>query len=122
MAISQDDKGLDAEVERLNRLIAQARRDEEQARESNRLLEEIVNHLPIALTVQDADGRFLLVNDVAARNLETPAEALIGASPADFLTPDDAASRRDWEVNLIKTGRTSTVEETITADRCEQTW
>jgi diguanylate cyclase (GGDEF)-like protein/PAS domain S-box-containing protein len=123
MAISpKRNDHLDAEIERLNLLVAQARQDEEQAREDGRLLKEIVNHLPLALTVQDAAGRFLLVNDIAARNLATPAESLIGASPADLLTADEAASRREWEINLIRSGEAMTVEEGISGETGEQTW
>src|SRR3954471_11610561 len=122
MAISNTDASSSAAIDRLNRVLAQVRKSEDAARQEGRLLKEIVNHLPVALTVQDADGRFLLVNDVAARNLATSAETLIGASPADFLSPEDAAGRRDWEMNLTKTGRASTVEESIVSDAGEQTW
>jgi diguanylate cyclase (GGDEF)-like protein/PAS domain S-box-containing protein len=111
-----------AEIERLNALLAQSRQSEDHAQQDNRLLKEIVNHLPIALTVQDAEGRFILVNDIAATNLGTPADSLIGASPANFLAADDAASRRDWELALLKDGRTSTVEESVAGKAGEQTW
>src|SRR5207249_1977864 len=104
----------EAEIERLNALLAESRQSEDHARQDNWLLKEIVNHLPIALTVQDAEGRFILVNDIAATNLGTPVDSLIGASPANFLSTDDAASRRDWELSLLKDGRTSTVEESVT--------
>ena len=104
---------LESEVQRLNVLVAQSRQSEQDTQQDNRLLQEIVDHLPIALTVQDAEGRFILVNSVAAANLATPVESLIGASPADFLSPDDAASRREWETSLIKSGRMHTVEESL---------
>ena len=86
------------------------------------LLEQIVDHLPIALTVQDHDGRFILANAAAAANLEIPLDSLIGASPADFLDPAAAADRREWEMNLMLAGQSSTVEEKIAGPRGEQTW
>src|SRR5262249_2878500 len=85
-------------------------------------LKEIVDHLPIALTVQDPEGRFILVNDLAATNLSTPVEALIGASPADFLPPEEAASRREWELGLMESGRTNEAEENLTTPAGEQVW
>jgi cyclic di-GMP phosphodiesterase Gmr len=85
-------------------------------------LVQIIDHLPIALTVQDHDGRFILANATAAANLAIPADALIGASPADFLPPAEAADRREWEVNLIRSGTSSTVEEQVAGRMGEETW
>jgi c-di-GMP phosphodiesterase Gmr len=86
------------------------------------LLEQIVEYLPIALTVQDNDGRFILANAAAAANLGIPVQALIGASPADFLSPAEAADRREWEIDLIRSGQSSTIEERVAAPIGEQTW
>ena len=72
--------------------VAQLRQSEQSTQQDDRLLKEIINHLPIGLTVQDENGRFILVNEIAAANLATPIEALIGASPADFLSAEDAVS------------------------------
>jgi diguanylate cyclase (GGDEF)-like protein/PAS domain S-box-containing protein len=86
------------------------------------LLAQIVEHLPIALTVQDQDGRFILANAAAAANLAIPLDALVGASPADFLPPAEAADRRDWEINLVRSGKLSSIEEKIAGTAGEQTW
>jgi diguanylate cyclase (GGDEF)-like protein/PAS domain S-box-containing protein len=86
------------------------------------LLTQIVDHLPIALTVQDHDGRFILANAAAAANLAIGKEALIGASPADFLPQAEAAARRDWEIDLLRSGQASTVEEKVASPDGEQTW
>jgi cyclic di-GMP phosphodiesterase Gmr len=87
-----------------------------------RLLKEIIDHLPIGLTVQDENGRFILANALAAANLGTPAEALIGASPADFLPEREAASRREWEQHLVAQGKTATGETTAPDHAGERTW
>src|ERR1700704_2669645 len=86
------------------------------------VLEHILDHLPIALTLQDHDGRFVLANAAAAANLEIPLAALIGASPADFLNPSEAADRREWEINLIRSGQASTIEEKLAGAAGERTW
>src|SRR5208282_4640503 len=54
--------------------------------------------------------------------LETPAQALIGASPADFLPAEEAAQRRQWEIKLIRSGETITVEENAPSATGERTW
>ncbi len=111
---------LEAEIRRLNRQIEELRRDGQQP--DGALLREIVNRLPIGLTVQDDGGRFILVNEIAADNLQTPAQSLIGASPADFLPEGDAAMRRNWELELVRSGRTHTTEETLAGPTGARTW
>jgi diguanylate cyclase (GGDEF)-like protein/PAS domain S-box-containing protein len=86
------------------------------------LLEQIVDHLPIALTVQDHDGRFILANAAAAANLAIPIKDLIGASPADFLPPAEAADRREWELKLLRSGQASTIEEQVPGPGGQETW
>jgi diguanylate cyclase (GGDEF)-like protein/PAS domain S-box-containing protein len=86
------------------------------------LLEQIVDQLPIALTVQDHDGRFILANAAAAGQLAIPSDALIGAAPGDFLSAAEAADRRAWELDLIRSGKASTIEEKVAAPGGVQTW
>lgn len=113
---------LEAEIQRLNGLVEQARLDGQGPQQNSRLLKEIIDHLPIGLTVQDDNGRFILANAMAAANLATPAEVLIGASPADFLPEQEAASRREWEQNLIRQDKTVTVEANGSDQQGERTW
>jgi cyclic di-GMP phosphodiesterase Gmr len=86
------------------------------------MLAQIIDQLPIALTVQDHDGRFILANAAAAANLAIPSHALIGASPGDFLPAAEARDRRQWELKLIRSGKSSTIEEKIAGPAGEQTW
>jgi cyclic di-GMP phosphodiesterase Gmr len=79
------------------------------------LFKIILDHLPISLTVQDSDGRFILANAMAAADLAVPADRLVGSAPADFLSPEDAIGRREWERSVIDGGETTTAE-TIVAD------
>jgi c-di-GMP phosphodiesterase Gmr len=90
--------------------------------QDGRLLKEIIDQLPISLTVQDEDGRFILANAMAAANLAMPAEALIGASPADFLPEQEAASRREWEQHVVRQGETITAEASVPGEDGERTW
>jgi diguanylate cyclase (GGDEF)-like protein/PAS domain S-box-containing protein len=86
------------------------------------MLQAIVENLPIGLTVQAEDGRFIVANATAAANLSMRAEDLIGASPADFLTGEDAASRRQWEQDVVRQNEVVTVEAIVPDEKREQTW
>jgi cyclic di-GMP phosphodiesterase Gmr len=98
------------------------RRSEDAARREQLLLKEIIDHLPISLTVQDEHGRFILANAMAAANLGTPAEVLVGTSPADFLSEDDANNRREWEQSVIDQGETITAEGSVATQDGHRIW
>jgi len=65
------------EGERLRRLIEDLQRDGQETSPSHDLFKEIIEQLPIGLTVQDEEGRFILVNSVAAANLAMSPDALL---------------------------------------------
>ena len=110
------------DAERWRRQVEDLQRNAREAKHDCTFLKDVVDALAVGLTVQDEGGRFVLVNKAAAANLETPAEALIGASPADFLPQEEAAQRRQWEVDLIRSGETVTVEENAPSANGERTW
>src|SRR5262249_12554761 len=111
--IARTGSRLEAEIARLTRLVDHSPRDEQEARQDRALLWEIIDHLPIGLTVQDDAGRFILANATAAESLATPADSLIGASPADFLSEQDAASQREWELGILRQGSPTTTETSV---------
>src|SRR4051812_38082892 len=100
----------------------QSRPSEQDVREENRLLREIIDNLPIGLTVQDDHGRFILANAVAAANLGTSGNVLIGASPADFLPEQEALSRREWERSVLLHGEQIAVESRFPNQGDERAW
>jgi len=77
------------------------------------LLKVILDHLPISLTVQDREGRFVLANAMAAGDLAVSVEKLLGSSPADFLSEQEAMSRRDWERSVVAGGKTIMAETRV---------
>ncbi len=83
------------------------------------LLKMILDHLPISLTVQDSEGKFVLANAMAAADLAVSIEKLLGSSPADFLSEQEAISRREWERSVIEGGKT-VISETCVPDHEEQ--
>jgi len=87
-----------------------------------RIIREVIESMPIGLTVQSEDGRFIVANAAAAANLSMRPEDLIGASPADFLPEEDAASRRQWEQDIIRQNEVVTVEAIVPDQDRERTW
>jgi diguanylate cyclase (GGDEF)-like protein/PAS domain S-box-containing protein len=110
------------EISGLQEQIAQAQRREQNARAASRLLQELMDRLPIGITLQDAEGRIVLVNAIAAANMAAPVDVLVGASPADFLPDEEAKQRRQWEVELLQSGRAVSAEECIKDGSGEHTW
>jgi c-di-GMP phosphodiesterase Gmr len=110
------------EMDSLRGLLEELRTAAAKAAEDRALYRELIDLLPISLTVQDEDGRFILVNAVAAANLATPAQDLLGSSPADFLPPEEAAQRREWEIGLMQSGTPLTTEDRYADPAGERIW
>ncbi|HTF78738.1 MAG TPA: EAL domain-containing protein [Bradyrhizobium sp.] len=70
--------------------------------------------LPAGVTVQDEQGRFLLVNDVAAEQL--------GIAVDGPVAPDskELTHRRETGLELLRTGRPAVVEEWVTGGEVKQ--
>jgi c-di-GMP phosphodiesterase Gmr len=110
------------EIERLQALVTEMSAREQTLADERDLFKAIIDLLPVSLTLQDEDGRFILVNAVAANNLGTEAEVLLGASPADFLSLEEAAQRRDWEIALMRSGASVATEERHAHPDGERVW
>ncbi len=80
------------------------------------LLNEIVRLLPAGITVQDENGRFLLVNDAAAARLKVSAEELLAASSA---TTELA---RKTCIELLRADRAVATEECVSDGHVRRTF
>lgn len=79
------------------------------------LLHEIVRKLPASVTVQDENGRFLLVNDAAAVQFNTQVADFLATPPDVAFSSQEANRRREDGIGLLRSGRTATTEENATA-------
>ena len=95
-----------AESQHLRELTAQLRQSEQVARRNAQLLQETVNVLPMGVAVQDAEGRLLVVNDVAALAFGHPVEVLRDSAPFALLggTQADSARRRATFLEHLDSG------------------
>ncbi len=97
----------------LRALTEQLQRSEQGAKRNADLLNEVVNLLPVGVTVQDEEGRFVLVNDAAAQFWQRPASELRGVAPYTLL-PEDAARRmRQCDLDRMRSGRIGSEEQGV---------
>jgi cyclic di-GMP phosphodiesterase Gmr len=75
-----------------------------------RVLREVVRLLPAAVTVQDEQGEFLLVNDAAAAQLKLAGSVEISSH----------AARRQTCLELLRSGRPAVLEEAVNAGAARQ--
>src|SRR5262245_27217843 len=79
----------------------------------HRLLQEIVRLLPAGVTVQDAQGRLLIVNDAAAAQLRLAEGEAASSSP--YLE-----ERRQTGLELLRAGQTGVAEECVEEGKTRQ--
>src|SRR5450631_4612079 len=79
------------------------------------VLRDIFRLLPGGVTVQDEQGRFLLVNDAAA--------AQLGIAVGGQAAPDsqELTHRRETGMELLRAGRAAVIEESVTGSEGKQT-
>ncbi|MDB5654574.1 MAG: diguanylate cyclase/phosphodiesterase [Tardiphaga sp.] len=77
------------------------------------VLREIVRLLPAAVTVQNQNGDFLLVNDAAASQFNAPAEDFGTTPPPSAFLAQALSHRRDTALDLMHSGRSATFEERV---------
>lgn len=80
------------------------------------MLREVVRMLPSAVTVQNEKGEFLLVNDAAAAQFNTPPESFQAGNEASDFLRQALSHRRLTAVNLMQSGRTAVFEERVNSE------
>jgi PAS domain S-box-containing protein len=93
--------------------ITQRKLAEEALREKEALLQGILDHSPLGITVKDVQGRVMLVNRVVAERLRIAPEELVGKTAADLLTPDIASGILRDEERILAEGVIATHERSL---------
>ncbi|WP_018410247.1 putative bifunctional diguanylate cyclase/phosphodiesterase [Methyloversatilis thermotolerans] len=112
MAAREASQG-ETERNRLQALTERLRLSELSAKRNADLLNEIVNLLPVGVTVQDENGRFVLVNDAAAAPWSLPASALRGRQPYALLAREEAETMRVADQVRLHSDRPGSEERTV---------
>ena len=110
----RDGDQTETEAQPLRALIDQLREREHAAQQNCKLLKDILDALPIGLTVEDAAGQLVLVNDAAAAKLGSPLSAPSATSWLDARL--QSARQEDQHRNPAET------EERIAGPAGERTW
>jgi cyclic di-GMP phosphodiesterase Gmr len=79
-----------------------------------RILRDVFRMLPTGVTLQDEQGRFLLVNDAAAAQLRMAGSKM--AAPAS----KELEHRRQTGMELLRTGSHAVAEECVDSDQAKQ--
>lgn len=101
-------------------------RSDEQRRKTEQLNEtfrQVIETLPEALNVKDAEGRFIIANAATARLMRADhASALIGKTDSDFYPAEIAAQFRADEKNVLKDGASKELEQRLAFDDGTELW
>lgn len=76
-----------------------------------KLMSEVFRLLPAGVTVQDQEGNFLLANDAAAAQFDTPVHDFITTSTNTSFERKELNDRRQIGIDILHSGRAATTEE-----------
>ena len=91
--------------------ITQRKQMEEELRNSQRLLRDIIDSSPSAIFLKDRDGKFITVNKPLEKMLGTTQEELEGKTDYDIASKDMADYWRSHDEQVMKTGLSMQIEE-----------
>ncbi|MCY2962161.1 MAG: PAS domain-containing protein, partial [Planctomycetota bacterium] len=99
-----------------------ARRNLSQIARANALLQAVMEGATDKIFVKDRDGKYLLVNEAAARNVGRSVSEVLGREDAEIFEPESARKSRDGDLRVINSGRTETEEGDRTAAGVTRTY
>jgi len=85
-----------------------------QLQQKHQLLQNIINSISDAIFVKDLQGRYVVVNKMAAQSLGHPTMDILGKAVEQFLSPEEAQQIRSLEQTILQTGQSEEVEELLT--------
>lgn len=96
--------------------VTQERRLAAELRESQSLLQSVLDNSPSAIWIKDVQGRYLFLNESAGRVAGRPSRDLLGKSLQDILPPDVARGFEEQDHRVIETGKELITQETLDRD------
>ena len=88
--------------------------------ESHSTLQAVIEGSPDMISVRDLSGRYLLINEAAARSAGLAADQMVGRTNAELFPGSRALSDKDLRV--LETGETVSYEETLPTPRGVRTF
>ncbi len=102
--------------------ITERRKAEEAVRRSLNLLHAVVGGTTDAVYVKDNDGKYLLLNSVAARQIGKPASEIVGKRDDELYDAVVAQKVTESDRRIMSSGETQTFEETLTVSGVARTY
>ena len=93
--------------------IRERKRAEEELYKSHIYLKAVLDGTNDLVIVKDLEGKVLIVNGAGARLVNMPADEIIGKTPAQLFSPEEARQITEADVRVLA-GETVTAEETYT--------
>jgi PAS domain S-box-containing protein len=95
-----------------------ARREAEEAlKRSEARLAAFMQHAPVGMYLKDVAGRYLMANPEMAKVFERPVAEVVGRTPEDVFTTDEAATIRAYDREMIESGAATVHEEHLPTSR-----
>jgi PAS domain S-box-containing protein len=95
--------------------VTERRRAEEELQRTANLLWAVADETTDAVFVKDKSGKYLLMNEAAARFVGKPVAEVLGKDDTELFDPDGARRLIERDRQVMESGRAETVEEVVTA-------
>ncbi|MCW5623357.1 MAG: PAS domain-containing protein, partial [Burkholderiales bacterium] len=95
--------------------ISERKRTEFAMRQTTELLHAVVDGTPDAIFIKDLKGRYLLLNEAAARFVGRSVETVIGVDDHALFSPADASTVIQGDRRVMESGKVLTTEEVLTS-------
>jgi PAS domain S-box-containing protein len=82
-------------------------------RTSEARLQAFMQHAPAGMYLKDLEGRYVVANPEMERVQNRPLSQIIGRTPEDVFTPEDAALIRSYDRRVLRTGASVVNEEYV---------
>ncbi|CAI48402.1 receiver/sensor box histidine kinase [Natronomonas pharaonis DSM 2160] len=93
-------------------ITSQKRREVRLAGENNRL-QSVIENVPVALFLKDADGRYLLMNQYFRETFDVDAESVVGLTDYDIFPAEVATELRGDDRQVLETDEPVQLEEQV---------
>ena len=100
--------------------ITERKQAEDRLRQSDRLLQTVIDGITDPIFAKDNKGRYLFVNEASARFADKSAAEILGKDDTEIFPPDDAQFIVARDRRVMASGATSTELETLSVARGER--
>jgi PAS domain S-box-containing protein len=95
--------------------VTERRQAEEELQRTANLLWAVADETTDAVFVKDRNGKYLLMNEAAARFVGRSVAEVVGKDDTELFEPDSAQRMMERDRQVMASGRAETVEEVVTA-------